>query len=62
VVTPEHTDYELREGVPLEIVHDGEEVWLSTAGVVRRPTGRTAPSEAPIQPHGREPTRARGGR
>ena len=62
VVTPEHTDYELREGVPLEIVHDGEEVRLSTAGVVRRPTGRTAPSEAPIQPHGREPTRARGGR
>jgi alpha,alpha-trehalose phosphorylase len=60
-VTPEHTEYQLREGDPLRIVHDGEDVSVSTDAVVRRPTGRTPPSEPPVQPLGRAPIRTRGG-
>jgi hypothetical protein len=41
-VTPEHTEYQLREGDPLRIVHDGEDVSVSTDAVVRRATGPTA--------------------
>jgi alpha,alpha-trehalose phosphorylase len=60
-VTPEHTEYQLREGDPLRIVHDGEDVSVSTDALVRRPTGRTPPSEPPVQPLGRAPIRTRGG-
>jgi len=60
-ITPDHTEYLLREGDPMQIVHDGEELRVSTADVVRRPTRRPAPTEEPTQPSGREPRRARGG-
>jgi len=60
-VTPDLTGYELREGDPLTILHDGEEVTLSTEAVVRRPTGTTPPPDEPTQPHGRAPVRARVG-
>ena len=46
---------------PLLIFHDGEEVKVSTDNPASRPTPKTAPSDAPAQPYGREPIRAHGG-
>jgi alpha,alpha-trehalose phosphorylase len=61
-VTPEQTSYRLIEGEALRIFHDGEEISVSIDTPTICPTERSSPSDAPAQPFGREPMRARGGR
>jgi alpha,alpha-trehalose phosphorylase len=55
-VTAHQAVYELLDGDPLEIVHNGERVALD-GGPVTRPLKPTPPRPAPTQPPGRAPRR-----
>jgi alpha,alpha-trehalose phosphorylase len=51
--------YSLKEGDPLEIVHDGEKVTLTTDKPVTRPLASVPSLPRPSQPPGREPMHRR---
>ncbi len=56
-ITPDTTTYRLINGEPLRILHDGQQVGLSTESPARRPTQKVGPSKPPTSPFGREPLR-----
>jgi alpha,alpha-trehalose phosphorylase len=52
-IRPNETRYELRDGKPLDIVHDGEPLVLTVGTPQTRPTLRSSPSAEVSQPPGR---------
>jgi alpha,alpha-trehalose phosphorylase len=56
-ITPDATTYQLLEGEPLQVLHDGDPVTVATGTAVLRPTRKAPPSEPPSQPMGRTPRR-----
>jgi alpha,alpha-trehalose phosphorylase len=60
-VTPDTTTYRLLDGEPLQVLHDGQPVRVSTVRPALRPTRKVPPSDPPTQPCGREPLRPRPG-
>ena len=56
-ITPDTTTYRLIHGQPLQILHDGQVVRLSTKSPALRPTREVGASTPPTSPLGREPLR-----
>ena len=55
--TPSHATYELVEGEPLEVGHEGESIVLAPGEPVRVPIGRVVIRPSSTQPPGRAPAR-----
>ncbi len=58
-VTTQRARYSLLEGSALDIVHHGQTIHLSREAAVERDIPPAPVREAPVQPHGRAPTRRR---
>jgi alpha,alpha-trehalose phosphorylase len=56
-IAPDTTTYRLLNGEPLQVLHDGQSIGLSTQNPVLRPTQKVGPSQPPTSPVGREPLR-----
>jgi alpha,alpha-trehalose phosphorylase len=61
-VTPRQAGYRLTRGDPLEITHYGERLEITGEKATTRPIPHIEAREAPSQPPGREPGRAKPGR